>query len=131
MFDPKWRLYPFGFGISGILGWQGGYLCAKAVSKRRTWASVGGLMVLQSYVRQWVAGHQGVGHACHFTTLAQGFIAGLLLERYGPKPKPFKLIKRHVGKFVIAVVLGSFALGPILDYLFPDPPGFVDPQLPT
>ena len=69
-------------------------------------------------------------HLCHFVTMGQGFMAGLALHHYGPKPKPFKFLRKHVGKFVIAVIVGAFVTDAILKSAYPDPPGFVDPNLP-
>ena len=123
-------LYAIGYGISGINGWLAGYLLARSISKRRTWGSIGGLMVLQNYIRQWWEGLVGVSHRCHFITLSEGFVAGLALEHFGPKQKPWKFIRKHIGKFVLAVMLVYFALGPILRNSWPDPPGYLDPHDP-
>jgi len=122
--------YSIGFGISGINGWLAGYLLARLISKRRTWASLGGLMVLQSYVSQWWKGAVAVSHICHFTTMGQGFIAGLALEHFGPKQKPWKFVRKHIGKIVLAIMVGYMALGPYLKKILPDPPGFEDPHDP-
>ena len=114
---------PTGYGISGINGWLTGYLLARLVSKQRTWASLGGVSVLTNYTLQWWQGKQ-VSHKCHFTTMSQGFIAGLTLEHFGPKQKPWKFIRKHIGKFVLAVEVGFLALGPYLETIWPDPSGY-------
>ena len=119
-------LFSIGFGISGINGWMAGYLLARLISKRRTWASLGGLMVLQNYVIQWWKG-MAVSHRCHFVTLSEGFIAGLALEHFGPKQKPWKFARKHIGKIVLAVMVGYIALGTYLKNILPDPPGFENP----
>jgi hypothetical protein len=119
-----------GFGISGIVGWLAGYLLARLVSKRRTWASLGGLFVLQGYIMTWWKGLVGISHICHFVTMGQGFIAGLALEHFGPKQKPWKFARKHVGKFVIMVIVGNYALQAYLKNIWPDPPGFEDPHDP-
>ena len=124
--DAWYRLYNVGYGISGITGWLAGYLLARVVSSRRTWACLGGVMVLQNYIHQWWAGRAFIAHDCHFTTLLEGFIAGVFLEYFGPKPKPFAFIKRHVGKFVLVVMAGYLVLPPLLEYMLPNPPGYVD-----
>jgi hypothetical protein len=117
---------PVGFGISGINGWMAGYLIARLISKQRTWASFGGIMVLQGYIISWWKGTR-VSHICHFVTMAQGFIAGLASEHFGPKQKPWKFARKHVGKFVIMVMVGHYALGAYLKKILPDPPGFENP----
>ena len=126
-YKPEWALYdPYMEGISGVNGWLGGYLLARLVSRQRTWASAGGLAVLYSYVKSW-KDDADVHHECHFVTLAEGFLAGLALERFGPKPKPIGLVRRHVGKFALGSVLGFLALGPLLRSRLPDPPGVTNP----
>ena len=59
--------------------------------------------------------------------MGQGFIAGLALEHFGPKQKPWKFVRKHIGKIVLAVMVGYIALGPYLKNILPDPPGFENP----
>ena len=122
--DAWYRLYHIGFGISGVNGWLAGYLLARSISSRRNWGVLGGFMVLKSYIEQWWAGNVGTSHRCHFTTLLEGFLAGIVLEHYGPKPKPFQLVRKHIGKIVISIIVVYAAMGPSLEFFFPDPPGY-------
>ena len=121
----KFSVYAVGPGISGIIGWLAGYLLARGVSKRRTWASVTGLFTFVTYTGMWMDGKRGISHDCHFKTMGEGFIAGLALEYFGPTPTPFKFLRRHIGKFVLATMLLDFIVSPVLEIFLPDPRGFV------
>lgn len=132
LLDAEYHLIPHGaydtHGISGVLGWLGGYLVARCVSRSRNWASLGGIYMLEGYIEQWAKSRANISHETHLSTLLMGFIAGVVLEHFGPKPMPFQLLKTHSFKFAILCALSIAFIPKYLEYIWPDPPGFIDPH---
>ena len=131
---PFWQLYGIGFGMSGVNGWLGGYLVSRFLFKDWNWLSIGGAFTVGSYIYQWYSGLV-VGHECHFTTLAEGFIAGVALQykpiaRFLPKPSPIKILARHSGKGTAGIIGTTYLLSYYMKKNMADPEGFVSSVAP-
>ena len=113
-------------GISGVTGWQGGYLLAQMLFKGWNWLSLGGVIVLVSYTIQYLQGWP-VGQAAHFGGIAAGFVTGLGLKWYGPKRRPVAFLAKHSGKATAGIVGASTLLHFYTKKIWPNPQGYETP----
>ena len=112
-------------GISGVMGFQAGYLLAQFLLKWN-WFSLGGLVVLGVYTQKWAKG-AAVSHRAHFQSMAEGFVAGLALNRFGPRRNPVQTLAKHSGKFTAGIFAFTLAFSIFLKSKYPDPDGFEPP----
>ena len=98
-----------GPGISDINGWLGGYLLGRFLFKWN-WTSLLGVAVLAAYASMYFTG-AFVSHHAHFYYLGFGIISAILLDYYGPKMNPVKLLAKYPGTVTIIAFAMFIALG--------------------
>jgi hypothetical protein len=124
---PWWQWHGPGKGISGVMGWQAGYLLTQMLFKGWNWLSLGGVFVLVGYIVMYLQGKEAIGHAAHFGGIAAGFVTGIGLKWYGPKQRPVAFLAKHSGKATAGIVGAATLLKFYTKNIWPDPPGYKAP----
>lgn len=116
--------WPFGIGISGVLGMQAGYLVCLSVMGRGNWLTwVGGFATLIRYLLMYFTDEQSVmgkiGHRAHFGGLAYGAMFALLLDFVRKPSKGVALFRKYPGRWTIGILASLWGKESILNSRFP------------
>ena len=116
--------WPFGIGISGVLGMQAGYLVYMSIMGRGNWLTwVGGFSTLIVYLEMYFTDEQSVlgniSHGAHLGGLAYGAMFGLLLDYVRRPTKGVALFRKYPGWWTLGIIACTMGLEPILKSRFP------------